>query len=111
MTVSEITQADRAAWQRRAVAELAVILDTHRDLPLIAWTVSPAASTLAGHVNGLAPGAMVRGVFEAWRMALALTGHSEVISSSGTTYLRAAATRNRVRVRITATVFDDEGEG
>jgi hypothetical protein len=110
VTVSEITQADRASWQRRAVAELAVILDTHCDLPLIAWTVSPAASTLAGHVNGLAPGAKVRRVFEAWRMALTLTDHSEATSSSGTTYLRAAASRNRVRVRITATVFDDEGE-
>ena len=52
----EITQADQARWQRRAAAELAAILDGHRDLPCIAWTVGPAGSVLAGQVERPGPG-------------------------------------------------------
>ena len=38
----EITQADRAGWQRRAARELAAILDGCGGLPPIAWTVGPS---------------------------------------------------------------------
>jgi len=110
VTGFEITHAERAGWQRRAAGELAAILDTHRDLPIIAWTVVPAGSTLVGHVNGLAPADEVRQAFDTWRAALTLIEHSEVTSCGGTTYLRAVAYRNRVRVGLTATVFDDGGQ-
>lgn len=110
MTFLEITQGQRAGWQHRTVRELAAILDAHRDLPGIAWTVGAAGSTLVGHISGLAPATEVRRAFELWRVALMLTKHSEVTCGGGTTYLRAAADRHRVRVRLTATVFDDQDE-
>ena len=72
MSSSWIGQAERAAWQRRAAAELAAILDAHDDLPLITWTVGPAGSVLVGRVSGLGPAARVREVFTAWRKGLVL---------------------------------------
>ena len=107
MTAVEITQSERAWWQRRAAAELASILDGHRDLPCIAWTVGPAGSVLTGHVNGLAPAAQVREAFCAWRDALALAEAPRQQMSGGTSWLHAAARRAQVKVRLTATVFDD----
>ena len=109
MTSGQINPSDRAGWQRHAAAELAAVLDAHRDLPLIAWTVVPAGATLTGRVTGPAP-SKARQVFDLWRVALTLTEHSEVTSGGGTTYLRAGAHRNRVRIGVTATVFDDEAE-
>lgn len=111
MTGSRVSQGERALWQRRAAAELAAILDAHRDLPVIAWTVGPAGSVLAGQVSGLAPAVRVREVFGAWRLALALEDGPGQRMSGGTTWLHAAARRHQVKVRLTATVFDDEGEG
>ena len=70
--ISRITQADRAWWQQRAAAELGSILHQNPDLACIGWTVGPAGSVLAGHVNGLAPAAQVRAVFDSWRHALVL---------------------------------------
>jgi hypothetical protein len=85
------------------------ILDTHRDLPVIAWTVVPAGSTLSGHVNGLAPAGQVRAVFGGWRAALGLDDAvGEHVTGAGTVHLHAMADRHRVRVRLTATIFDDE---
>jgi hypothetical protein len=108
VTGFQITHAERAGWQRRAAGELATILDTHRDLPIIGWTVVPAGATLLGHVNGLAPAAEVRQAFHAWRVVLRLLEHGEV-TSGATTRLRATADRNRVRVALSASVFDDGG--
>lgn len=110
MTLFEITHGQRAGWQRRAVRELAAILDAHRDLPPVAWTVGTAGCWLVGHINGLTPAAELRRAFESWRVRLMLTEHSEVTSGCGASYLRAAADRNRVRVGLTATVFDDQDE-
>jgi hypothetical protein len=112
VTFFEITQGERGGWQRRAAAELAAILDAHGDLPTIAWTVGPAGATLVGQVNGLAPAVTVRGVFDAWRVALGLGGPGETTSGGGAIHLHAMVDRNRVRLALTATVFnDDEGEG
>jgi hypothetical protein len=110
VTVFEITHGQRVGWQRRAARELAAILDAHRDLPSIAWTVGAAGCALVGHINGLAPAAEVRAVFELWRVPLMLTEHSEASCGGGRTYLRAAADRHGVRVRLTATVYDDQDE-
>ena len=102
----EITQDDRAGWQRQAAAELAAILDDCAGLPCIAWTVGPAGAVLAGRVNGLAPAAQVRETFSAWRAALALDEVTETPSGNGTAvYLHARAMRNGVAVSVTATVF------
>jgi hypothetical protein len=100
----EIIQADRARWQRQAAAELAAILDAHPGLPAIAWAVGPAGCVLAGRVNGLAPAGQVRDAFDAWRAALALAEYREHQLGGGATGLHAAARRDLVRVRLTATV-------
>ena len=111
MTGSGISQWERGRWQRRAVTELGAILDACRDLPAIAWTVGPAGSTLAGHVNSVTSGGQVRAVFCRWRAALELDdAGGEQVAGAGTAYLRAMAERNGVSVRLTATIFDDEQE-
>jgi hypothetical protein len=110
VTGSWISQGERARWQRRAAAELAAILDAHRDLPVIAWTVGPAGSVLAGQVSSLAPAARVREMFCAWRLALALEDYREHQMSGGAMWLHAAARHHQVKVRLTATVLDDDGE-
>jgi len=108
---SGITQADRAWWQQRAAAELGSILHQNPELPCIAWTVGPAGPLLAGHVNGLAPAARVRAVFDTWRRALVLEDYREHQGGGGTAFLHAAADRNQVKIRLTATVIGDEPEG
>jgi hypothetical protein len=107
----EITQGERAWWQWRAAAELASILAAHPGLPCISWTVGPAGSVLAGQVNGLAPAAQVRATFGAWQSALVLEDYREHQMSGGTMRLHAAARRHQVKVRLTATVFDDDETG
>lgn len=105
-----ITQGERSRWQRRATVELTRILDMHSGLPVIAWTVGPAGSVLIGQVTGLAPVAQVRAIFEMWRSALALEEYREHATGGGTTFLHAAARRNPVTVRLTASVFDQDDE-
>jgi hypothetical protein len=110
----QITQADRARWQREAVRELVAVLDAHDDLPLIAWTIGPAGGGLSGRIGGLAPAASVRAAFTAWQQALALDDVLETASGSGAVaWLRARTWRGGVRVTVTATVFsaDDCTDG
>jgi hypothetical protein len=102
-----ITEAERAGWQRRVAGELVAILHTHRDLPVIAWTVGPAGATLTGQINGLAPAEQIRASFDAWRTALGICEHTETPSAPGVAYLRAVTRRNRVSVGLSATVFDE----
>jgi hypothetical protein len=88
---------------------LTSILAVHQDLPAIGWTVAPVGCVLAGHVNGLAPAEQVREVFSGWRSALGLDGGpGEHVGDAGAVHLQAMAYRCQVRVRLTATVFDDE---
>jgi hypothetical protein len=108
--ISGITQADRAWWQRRAAAELGSILHQNPDLPCIGWTVGPAGSVLAGHLNGLAPAAQVRAVFDSWCHALVLEDYREHRGGGGTAFLHAAARRDQVKIWLSATVFGDEPE-
>jgi len=103
------TQVEQWLWQRRAAGELAAILAAHRDLPAIAWTVAPAGCTLAGHVNTLVSAGQVRATFARWSQALGLDETvGDHAGGGGSVYLQAMADRNRVRVRLTATVVDDE---
>ena len=104
----EITQADRTGWQRQAVRELASIIEDCAGLPLIAWTVGAAGPVLAGRVNGLLAAGQARAVFAAWRAALALRDSRERPGSGGTVFLQASAHRGGVKVRLTATVFEEE---
>lgn len=101
-------QADRASWQRQAVAELARILEGNPELPCIAWTVGPASSVLIGQVSGLAPAPQVRQAFTAWRQALGLGECREQPGGGGTCRLHAADRTGSVTVRLTATVFGQE---
>ena len=102
----QITQADRARWQREAVCELAAVLDAHDDLPVIGWTIGPAGGGLSGRVGGLAPAGSVRAAFTAWQQALALDDVTETAPEGGAVaYLRARAWRGGVRVTVTAAVF------
>jgi hypothetical protein len=105
-----ITQADRARWQQRAAAELAVILAAHPDIPLLAWTVTASAGGLSGRV--LAPAGGRRALFAQWRQALGLEESAETPSATGMpVYLHARGVRGGVTVSVTATVFDDEQDG
>ena len=107
MTGGWISQADRSRWQQRAVAELAVILAAHPDLPVLAWTVTSSGGALSGQV--LAPAAGRRGLFGQWQHALGLGEVTEIPSATGTpVYLRARGNRGGVTVSVAATVFDDE---
>lgn len=110
MTASWSTQVEQWLWQRRAVGELAAILAVHRDLPAIAWTVTPAGCTLTGRVNALASPVQVRATFAGWSQALGLdeTAGEYAGGGRGPVYLQAVADRHQVRVRLGATVFDDE---
>jgi hypothetical protein len=99
-----ISQADRSRRQQRAVAELAVILAAHPDLPVLAWTLTSSGGALSGQV--LAPAAGRRGLFGQWQHALGLDEVTEIPSATGTpVYLRA---RGNVTVSVAATVFDNE---
>ena len=107
MTGGWITQADRSRWQQRAAAELAAILASHPDLPVIAWTVTASGGALSGQV--LAPAAGRRGLSAEWRRALGLDEATETPSRNGTPVsLHACGVRGGVTVSVTATVFDDE---
>ena len=105
------TWTEPARWQQRAAAELASILRHCPHLPPITWTVGPAGSTLTGHVNGLAPALTVEETFHAWASALALDEKPPRPAARQTAYLRAAAARNQVWIRITATLFNDNEPG
>lgn len=104
MTVLNFTRAERAAWQRRAVAELARTLDGHRDLPLLAWTVGPAGSALLGQVATPAG----RAGFDAWCHALDLADRCEHVHGAAA-YLSAKSHRDGVQIVLNATLIDDGG--
>ena len=110
MTGGWITQADRARWQQRAAAELAVILAAHQDIPLLAWTVTASAGGLSGRV--LAPAGGRRELFAQWRQALGLEESAETASAAGTpVYLHARGVLGGVSVSVAATVFDEGEDG
>jgi hypothetical protein len=111
VTALNISQAERNAWQRRAAAALVGLLDEHRDLPVITWTVGPAGSVLVGRVNGLQPSATARAVFDAWTAALGLDERRERTHLT-LTYLSAQARHDSVTILVLADLIlggEDEG--
>lgn len=100
----EITDVERAAWQRRAASRLATILDEHRNLPPIAWTLATAGSILVGRVDRGQQARVVRAVFDDWCRALQVRERSETTGRHGDAYLWATIDTGGVRVSVTATV-------
>jgi hypothetical protein len=106
-----ITDAERAGWQRRAAAELVRILDAHRDLPVIGWTVGRTGATLVGRIDPFAPAAKVRQVWHAWRLALSIEEDpGQTRFGNGATYLRCVAERDGIQLALTATIFNNDEE-
>jgi len=108
VTALNITQAERYIWQRRAAAALVALLDKHRHLPAITWTVG-TGSVLMGRVNGLQPAASARAVFDAWTAALAIDERREH-TSHAMTYLVAHTRRDSVDIGLQANLILDEAE-
>jgi hypothetical protein len=104
-----VTHAGYALRQERAALALAEIIGDCRGLPLLTWTVIPAGSVLHGKVTGPAPAGQVRATVAAWREALGLEDYREWPGGRGTTRLHAAGQRGDVRVRISASLFEEEG--
>ncbi len=109
MTGGWISQGDRSRWQQQAAGELALILAAHPDIAVIAWTVTASGGALSGQV--LAPGAVRRGLFAEWRLALGLDEVTETLSAGGRAVYLHARVRGGVAVSVTATVFDREEDG
>ena len=95
MTGGWISQADRSRWQQRAVAELAVILAAHPDLPVLAWTVTSSGGALSGQV--LAPAAGRRGLSGKWQHVLGLDEVTEIPSADRDTCIPARPRQPRRR--------------
>jgi hypothetical protein len=104
-----MTVSGEALQQRRlrqSAQVLVLILDGHRDLPVLTWTVTP--EVLRGHaeVCDLDAG-RDRTVFTAWADALVATEHPDpepVLDSSGVSRLRANRRVSGVPVILTAAV-------
>jgi hypothetical protein len=103
-----ITRADHARWQLQAARELAGILSDCGDLPLLSWTVIPAGPLLEARLTGPAPAGQARAALGAWREALGLEDYREWPGGGGTMRLHAAGRRGGVRIRIFASVFEEE---
>jgi hypothetical protein len=107
-----ITDADRAGWQRLAANRLIAILDEHRNLPRVAWTVATAGSTLVGRIGRGDPAGVTRHTFDSWCAALAVDERAET-PNNASAYLSAAVHIGGVKVTLTAVVGlgDDEPQG
>jgi len=103
-----VTHADQARWQLQAARELAAILAGCGGLPLLSWTVIPAGPLLEARLTGPAPASQVRAALAAWRRALDLADYREWAGGGGTTRLHASGQHGEVRVRIFASVFEED---
>ena len=107
MTGGWVTRAGRSRWQQRAAAELSAILAAHRDIPVIAWTVTASGGALSGQV--LAPDPARRKLFGQWQRALGLDEAAEIPSAAGTPVcLHARGVRGGITVSVAAAVFGGE---
>ena len=103
MMADELVQRRLLRWSAGA---LVLVLDAHRELPVLTWTVTPRA--LIGHAVlcevGPGPG---RRVFTAWADALPASEGADpapVLDEGGVTRLRAVRRVNGVPVVLTAAV-------
>jgi hypothetical protein len=98
--VDEVVQRRLLRW---SAGELVRVLDEHRDLPVLTWTVTPRA--LVGHAElcEVDP-SLGRWVFTAWAQALPAEGRDPVpvLDDVGVTWLRAVRRCHGVPVVLTA---------
>ena len=102
----ELAGASRGRLLRQAAGVLVLVLDQHRELPVLTWTVTP--DVLRGHADvcDLDCG-RDRQVFMAWARALPASEGSDpapVLDESGVTRLRAVRRVSGVPVVLTAAV-------
>jgi hypothetical protein len=91
---------------RRAARVLVLVLDEHRELPVLTWTVSPDVLQAHADVYDLDPG-RDRWIFNAWAQALPASQGRDpapVVDDAGVTRLRAVRRVNGVPVVLTAAV-------
>lgn len=110
----EITNAEKAGWQLRALKTLEIVLEEARlkrnsgqELPTIEWTVDTGLMVI-GRVNGFTQDpAKARADFEAWRDFLGAEMRLNVAHEDGRVVLTAetkSAERNGVTVMVHADI-------
>ena len=100
-----ITHSEQAAWQRRATQLLGRLLTTFPNLPVIAWTVGPASSTLVGRCALPDDPGSRRTAFATWCAVLGAKPSPDH-TSGGVTHLRAFGDVDGVHVTLAAEIFD-----
>lgn len=109
-SVSPVTRAEQAAWQRGAHHVLGQLLEraATEDLPPILWTVHSAGAALTGECS--APDlSQRREDFSAWLAALGGTAEPEHASHGMTRLVaRTEPLDGLVTVDLVASTFDDE---
>lgn len=96
------THADSARWQRQSAHTLATILDTHRHLPVLVWTVTAAGISARVLVVDSAHAALDQ--FTAWTTALGLDPRRYDTPNRDRSYLHARGHICGTRVTITAVI-------
>jgi hypothetical protein len=102
----ELADAVRGRLLRQAARVLVLVLDEHRDLPVLTWTVTPGVLQAHADLCDLDRG-RDRRVFTAWAQALPASEGRDpapVIDDAGMTGLRAVRRVNGVPVVLTAAV-------
>jgi len=101
----ELGDVVRGRLLRQAARVLVLVLDEHRELPVLTWTVTPDLLRAHADVCDLDPG-RGRQVFNAWAQALpASEGRDlEQVLDAGVTRLRAVRRVHGVPVVLTAAV-------
>ena len=102
----ELADAVRGRLLRRAARVLVLVLDEHRDLPVLTWTVTPDVLQAHADVCDLDPG-RDRRVFNAWARALPGSEGRDlapVLDGAGVTWLRAVRRVHGVPVVLSAAV-------
>jgi hypothetical protein len=91
---------------RRAAGVLVFVLDEHRELPVLRWTVMPEVLQAHADVCDLDRG-WDRRVFEAWARALPASEGRDpapVLDDTGVTHLRAVRRVNGLPIVLSAAV-------
>lgn len=96
------TPTDRARWQRQSAHALATILDAHRHLPVLVWTVTAAGISARVLVVDSWHAALEH--FTAWTTALGLHPRRCDTPDHDRSYLHARGTVAGTRITITAVI-------
>lgn len=101
------TQAEQAAWQRRAAHTLTTILREHPHLPVIAWTITPAGAALTARVTTPGDPHHSQRIFTAWATTLHLTERRTRHPGDIFTRLSAHGHLDGTRINLSATTSND----